>query len=77
MNDLYLKPIRLLTDRHQSEGVDRGAIGVVVDVWGDGFYEVEFSNPATGETIALSTLPESAIEPFERTGAVRQAQAGD
>lgn len=77
MGDLYLKPVRLQTTDHRDEGVDVGSVGVVVEDWGDGFYEVEFSNRATGETIALLTLPENEIELVERAAVDRNARTGD
>ena len=55
-------PVRLITDRYrESEGVDRGAIGVILDVYDDG-YGVEFSRP-DGTTIAWFFLKPGDIEP--------------
>jgi hypothetical protein len=62
MVDPYLAIVRLLSDQYRDEGVSAGAIGVVVEYWGDGFYEVEFSNESNGETIALLTLPASDVD---------------
>ncbi len=53
--------VRLLSDAYQSDGLSKGAIGYIIEVWEEGVYEVEFSNPA-GTTIALLALPESEIE---------------
>lgn len=53
--------VRLLTDVYQSDGLSKGAIGYIIEVWEEGVYEVEFSNP-DGTTIALLALPESDIE---------------
>ncbi|HET8522843.1 MAG TPA: DUF4926 domain-containing protein [Thermomicrobiales bacterium] len=77
MADLYLKPIRLLSHQHQTVGVGAGSVGVVVEDWADGSYEVEFSRPDSGETIAILTLQESEIEPLEGQSRRRTAQTGD
>ncbi|MBA2598593.1 MAG: DUF4926 domain-containing protein [Chloroflexota bacterium] len=42
--------VRLTTDRYVSEGVNQGAIGIILEVFDDG-YIVEFSRP-DGTTIA-------------------------
>ncbi len=77
MADLYLKPIRHLSHRHQNVGVDAGSVGVVVEDWSDGSYEVEFSRPDSGETIAILILQESEIEPLDGQSRRRTAQTGD
>ena len=76
MTDPYLRPVRLRTDRYRDEGVGAGAIGVVVENWGDGSYEVEFSDPTTGETIALLTLPAGEVEVVPHAGATSAASSG-
>jgi hypothetical protein len=53
--------VRLTTDRYLSEGVGRGAIGVILEA-GDIGYIVEFSRP-DGTTIALLFLKPHDIEP--------------
>ncbi len=53
--------IRLTTDRFLNEGVGRGAIGFILDVYEDG-YEVEFSRP-DGTTIAWFSVKPEDIEP--------------
>ncbi len=77
MTDPYLAPVRILTDRYRLQGVEAGATGFVVEVWEDDAYEVEVSNPATGETIALLTLPASDIEVVEQPDMPSRARAGD
>ena len=77
MIDPYLKLVRLRTDRYDDEGVRIGAIGVVVENWADGFYEVEFSNEVTGETIALLTLPVEEVEILEHSAAASAPLARD
>lgn len=54
--------IRLTTDHYLDEGVGIGAIGIIVDVYEDG-YDVEFSRAEDGLTIALLFLTEADIEP--------------
>ena len=54
-------PIRLVTDRYLSEGVGRGAIGFILEVYDDG-YEVEFSRP-DGTTIAWFSVEPADVEP--------------
>ncbi len=77
MTDPYLAPVRILTDRYLPEGVRAGATGVVVEVWEDDAYEVEVSNPATGETIALLTLTSSEVELVEQPEMPARARIGD
>jgi hypothetical protein len=54
-------PIRLVTDRYLSEGVRRGAIGFILEVYDDGCI-VEFSRP-DGTTIAWFSVERGDIEP--------------
>jgi hypothetical protein len=54
-------PVRLTTDNYLSDGVGRGAIGFILDVYEDG-YEVEFSRP-DGTTIAWFAVKPDDIEP--------------
>lgn len=58
----YLSLVRMKSDRFQADGIEPGAIGIILDVYGDDAYEVEFSD-RDGITIALLTLPGDAIEP--------------
>lgn len=44
--------VRLLTDKYKDEGVLKGHIGYIIEVYGEGNYEVEFSDSQTGITIA-------------------------
>ena len=67
----HLSVVRLRADVAQDHDVDADAVGVVVDVYKDGAYEVEFSNERDGTTIALLTLTEDQIEPI-----VLQSPAG-
>lgn len=54
--------VRLTTDRYLDEGVGVGAIGFILDVF-DEAYDVEFSRPEDGSTIALLFLKAPDIEP--------------
>jgi hypothetical protein len=54
--------VRLTTNRYLDEGVGSGAIGFILDVYDDG-YDVEFSRPEDGSTIALLFLTQTDIEP--------------
>ena len=53
----------LVTDRHESEGVRRGMTGYVIEVYDDGNYEVEFSDSATGVTLAQLVVREDDAVP--------------
>jgi hypothetical protein len=74
MDSLDLTLVRLRSDRYRADGIDPGATGVVVEDWGDGYYEVEFANPETGETIALLTLARGDVEPVEPASTVSPAR---
>jgi hypothetical protein len=55
-------PVHLTTDRYlASEGVGRGEIGFILDVYHDG-YDVEFSRP-DGTTIAWFAVTQDDVEP--------------
>jgi len=58
-----LSLVRLLSDRYRSQGVGAGAIGVILDVYDDGFYEVEFSRD-DGTTIAWFAVHQNEVEPY-------------
>jgi len=57
--------VYLQNNNYAHEGVLTGSIGYIIEVYADGNYEVEFSNPATGETIAQLVLSESDIKAAE------------
>ena len=77
MSDLYLATVQLIGDCYLAEGVGDGSLGVVVEVWDDDHFEVEFSAPPIGETIALLTLTRAEIEPVEQPAALPGARVGD
>jgi hypothetical protein len=72
----YLSLVRLNSDRHRAEGVDAGALSVVVEVYGDGTYEVEFSD-SDGTTIALLSLDEDELVPVSEPISVARPQSAD
>jgi hypothetical protein len=54
MTDIELYDrVRVVTPRFASQGVTPGMQGYVIEKYPDGNYEVEVSDPGTGETIAL------------------------
>jgi len=55
----------LVTDKYaSSDGAPKGMIGYIVEVYENGRYEVEFSDPKTGVTLALFSLNEEDIQPM-------------
>lgn len=57
-----LSLVCLTTDRYRTERVATGALGVVLDVYDDG-YEVEFSRE-DGSTIAWFAVGRDDVEPL-------------
>ncbi|PWI57775.1 DUF4926 domain-containing protein [Sulfoacidibacillus thermotolerans] len=55
--------VKLKTNRFKNEGLSEGDIGYIIEVYSDGNMEVEFSNPLTGETIAMVVAQPSELEP--------------
>ena len=56
--------VRLNSDKYQSEGIEEGSKGYIVDIFDGPHYYVEFSEP-DGSTIALLTLTEDEIQLLE------------
>jgi hypothetical protein len=54
--------VRILGNRLELEGAPAGTVGYVIERYADGALEVEVSNPATGETIAMVVATESELE---------------
>ncbi len=48
--------VKISTDKFRSEGVTQSSIGYIIEIYDNNKYEVEFSNSATGETIAQLVL---------------------
>jgi hypothetical protein len=56
--ELYNR-VRIVSDRFAEHGVAPGAHGYVIEKYPDGNFEIEVSNPDTGETLAmLAATPE-------------------
>ncbi|MFT3697089.1 MAG: DUF4926 domain-containing protein [Kofleriaceae bacterium] len=55
--------VKLATDRFVAEGAQRGMVGAIIEVYADGHYEVEFSDPVTGVTIAQIVAEEAELLP--------------
>lgn len=60
MITLYAR-VRMLTDAYATYGVLAGARGNVIESYGDGAYELEFSDAATGVTTAQLVVDETEI----------------
>lgn len=73
----YLSTVRLREDVARDLTVVADAVGVIVDVYDDGAYEVEFSDEQDGTTIALLTLREDQIEPVVLRSPVVAQKLGD
>lgn len=72
-----LSVVRLRTNNYLEDGVGAGAIGTIVEVYDDRAYEVEFSNSATGETIALFALPQDEVDLVREPADIRLPRTGD
>ena len=57
--------VRLLTNRYQDRGVSAGAIGVILEVYDDEAYEVEFSRE-DGTTIAWFAVQQDEVEQYTK-----------
>ena len=56
--------VRLLTDRYAARGVKKGDIGVILEVYDESHFEIEFSD-ARGRTIAFFAVTAGELEPVE------------
>jgi hypothetical protein len=54
--------VRVVTSRFEGVGVFAGVYGYVVETYPDGEFEVEVSDPGTGETVALVTARPGEVE---------------
>jgi hypothetical protein len=68
-----LDPVALLKELPQ-ERLRRGQVGTIVEVYGSGRYEVEFAD-ADGQTLALVTLPKTALLRLSYAGRKRGPRA--
>lgn len=53
--------VRLITDRYKDDGLKIGDLGVIVEVYGDEAYEVDFSDEQ-GITIACLAVQKDEVE---------------
>ncbi|NMM92564.1 hypothetical protein B2J88_51505 [Rhodococcus sp. SRB_17] len=44
--------VRITTDRYSDQGAPEGSVGYIIDIFAEDAYNVEFSDPATGVTVA-------------------------
>ena len=56
--------VRHRTDRYRDRGVDHGTLGVILDLYGEDAYEVEFVGP-DGDSIAWFAVLSDEVEPAE------------
>jgi len=56
------KEVTLLTNKYEKEGALYGVKGYIIEQYADHRYEVEFSNPQTGESIAQVVVSENEID---------------
>jgi hypothetical protein len=56
--------VELLADYYQNHGVDVGAIGTILEVYGNTAYEIEFSR-TDGTTIAWFAVPQNEVKLFQ------------
>lgn len=56
--------VRLRTDRYRDRGVEDGAFGVIVDVYGEDAYEIDFVGP-DGTSIAWFAVKSDEVEPAD------------
>jgi Domain of unknown function (DUF4926) len=60
---MTLKPytvVQLLSDQYSDRGVPVGAVGTILEIYGNEAYEVEFSRE-DGTTIAWFAVPQSEV----------------
>src|SRR5579859_5441738 len=48
--------VRFRSDQHRANGAPEGSVGYIVEVYDDA-YEVEVTEPGTGETLFLGAVP--------------------
>lgn len=69
MQEIKLLDVVALIQDLESEGLRRGEVGTVVEVWKNGVFEVEFSDDA-GRAYAFATLrPEQIMKLYFRKDA--------
>ena len=69
MDEIKLLDVVALIEELQSEGLRRGAVGTVVELWTNGVFEVEFSDN-DGKAYAFAALrPEQLMKLYFRNDA--------
>ena len=53
--------VKLTTNKYKDEGISKGDLGTILEDYGDGYFEVDFSDNK-GTTIALFAFPEEDLE---------------
>lgn len=66
----------LQTDRFSEQNARRGMVGYVIHVYSDGNYEVEFSGPSTGISIAQIVASLSELQSVPEEGGVVPIEPG-
>ncbi|MFI9508391.1 DUF4926 domain-containing protein [Nocardia sp. NPDC052566] len=56
--------VRVVTDRFTAEGAAIGSVGYVIEKHSEDAYEVEVSDPSTGETIASFVARRTDLQKF-------------
>ena len=56
MDEIKLLDVVALIENIESEGLRRGEVGTVVEMWNEGVFEIEFSDD-TGEAYAFAAVP--------------------
>jgi hypothetical protein len=59
--------VRIVTDRFAAERAPRGSVGYIIECYQDEAYEVEVSNPDTGETITQFVANAADLEAAPET----------
>ncbi|MDF5730216.1 MAG: DUF4926 domain-containing protein [Rhizonema sp. PD38] len=65
--------VQLLTNNYQNRGVCAGDIGVILEVYGDEAYEVEFSCE-DGTTIAWFAVQQNEVHPHTESDLLKASQ---
>jgi hypothetical protein len=53
--------VELISSSHATEGVEKGMLGYVIEVFSGDYYEIEFSDAMTGVTLATIVAHESEL----------------
>ena len=61
--------VRFRSDQHRANGVPEGSVGYIVEVYDDA-YEVEVTEPETGETLFLGAVPDADLDLISGHGPV-------